>query len=200
MKINYKKCFNNQGQIIEGLLIIKPKINFDDRGFFQESWNKRDFNMVLYENGQKEESFVQDNHSKSTKGTLRGLHFQKEPNAQGKLVRCLNGEIYDVAVDLRLSSKTFLNYAFLNLSSHNQMQFWIPKGFAHGFLTLSDEAEVLYKTTKYWNKDSELCIKWNDPNIKINWPLSSLRENLNISEKDRNAFSIDQIKNENLFL
>ena len=144
MKINYRKCFNKNGELIEGLLIIKPEIIFDERGFFQESWNKKNFEMVLYENGQEDGSFVQDNHSKSVKGTLRGLHFQKNPYAQGKLVRCLRGEIYDVAVDLRKSSKTFLSYAVVNLSSNNQTQFWIPKGFAHGFLTLTDYAEVFY--------------------------------------------------------
>ena len=131
---------------------------------------------------------------------MRGLHYQKDPYAQGKLVRCLSGEIYDVAVDLRKSSKTFMSYAFVNLSSNNQTQFWIPKGFAHGFLTLTEDAEVLYKTTNYWNKDSELTLKWDDPSININWPLSTLKQEVNISEKDRNAFSLDQLKNEYLFL
>ena len=200
MRINYKKCFDYDGNLIQGLLIINPVINFDDRGFFQESWNKKTFGSILNENKQKEELFVQDNHSKSVKGTLRGLHYQKEPYAQGKLVRCLRGEIYDVAVDLRKSSKTFMSYAFVNLSSHNQTQFWIPKGFAHGFLTLTEDTEVLYKTTNYWNKDSELTLKWDDPSININWPLSTLKQEVNISEKDRNAFSLDQLKNENLFL
>ena len=114
MSLNYKKCFNYEGKLIQGLLIINPVINFDDRGFFQESWNKKTFGSILNENKQKEELFVQDNHSKSVKGTLRGLHYQKEPYAQGKLVRCLRGEIYDVAVDLRKSSKTFMSYAFVN--------------------------------------------------------------------------------------
>ena len=200
MRINYKKCFDYDGNLIQGLLIINPVINFDNRGFFQESWNKKTFRNILNENRQKEELFVQDNHSKSVKGTLRGLHYQKEPYAQGKLVRCLRGEIYDVAVDLRKSSKTFMSYAFVNLSSFNQTQFWIPRGFAHGFLTLTDDTEVLYKTTNYWNKEAELTLKWDDPNIKINWPLSTLKEGINISEKDRNAFSLDQLKNEYLFL
>ena len=200
MKINYRKCFNKNGELIEGLLIIKPEIIFDERGFFQESWNKKNFEMVLYENGQEDGSFVQDNHSKSVKGTLRGLHFQKNPYAQGKLVRCLRGEIYDVAVDLRKSSKTFLSYAVVNLSSNNQTQFWIPKGFAHGFLTLTDYAEVFYKTTNYWNKDSELSLKWNDPNIDIIWPIEMLKKELNISEKDKNAFLVSQLDNNDLFL
>ena len=200
MRINYKKCFDYEGNLIQGLLVINPIINFDDRGFFQESWNKKNFGSILYENGQKEELFVQDNHSKSVKGTLRGLHYQKDPYSQGKLVRCLSGEIYDVAVDLRKSSKTFLSHFFINLSSHNQTQFWIPRGFAHGFLTLTDDTEVLYKTTNYWNKEAELTLKWDDPNININWPLSALKQRVNISEKDRNAFSLDQLRNEYLFL
>ena len=200
MNIIYEKCFNKEGQLIEGPLIIKPKIYFDERGFFQESWNKKNFNKVLLENDQKEETFLQDNHSKSVKGTLRGLHYQKDPNAQGKLVRCLNGEVFDVAVDLRKSSKTFLNYTFVNLSGKNQTQFWIPRGFAHGFLTLSDYAEVLYKATQYWNKDSELSLKWNDPNININWPIELLEEELNVSEKDKNAFLLSQLNSEHFFL
>ena len=200
MNIIYEKCFNKEGQLIEGPLIIKPKIYFDERGFFQESWNKKNFNKILLENSQKEERFVQDNHSKSVKGTLRGLHYQKDPNAQGKLVRCLNGEVFDVAVDLRKSSKTFLNYTFVNLSGKNQNQFWIPKGFAHGFLTLSDYAEVLYKATQYWNKDSELSLKWNYPIININWPIELLGEELNVSEKDKNAFLLSQLNSEHFFL
>lgn len=200
MQINYKKCFGPRGNIIKGPLIINPKINFDERGFFQESWNYRDFNQVLFENDQKNESFVQDNHSKSVKGTLRGLHYQKGPYSQGKLVRCLNGVIFDVAVDMRKNSKTFLNYTFAILSRQNNTQLWIPKGFAHGFLTLTDKAEVFYKTTNYWNKEAEVSIKWNHPNININWPIESLRDNLNVSEKDNNASYVAQLKDENLFL
>jgi dTDP-4-dehydrorhamnose 3,5-epimerase len=200
MKINYEKCFNHNGDLIEGPLIIIPKINFDERGFFQESWNKRNFNKVLYDNGQKEALFVQDNHSRSSKGTLRGLHFQKDPYAQGKLVRCINGEIFDVAVDLRVHSKTFLNYISIHLNSKNQKQFWIPRGFAHGFLTLTDNTEVCYKATNYWDKDSELSLNWNDPDINIKWPISSLNKNLNISEKDKNSPYFSELNNEYLFL
>ncbi len=200
MKINYKKCFSEQGTLIEGPLIISPKIILDQRGFFQESWNKKDFNHILYENDQKEELFVQDNHSQSIKGTIRGLHFQKNPYSQGKLVRCLKGEIFDVAVDLRKSSETFMNYTFTILSSQNNKQFWIPKGFAHGFLTLTDKAEVFYKTTNYWNKDAEVGLIWNDPDININWPIKSGKVKINISEKDSNASYFSQLKDENLFL
>ena len=200
MHISYKKCFNPQGEMIQGPLILNPKINTDERGFFLESWNKKNFNKILSENGQKAVSFVQDNHSKSTKGTLRGLHFQKRPYSQGKLVRCLNGEIYDVAVDLRKDSKTFLHYTYVYLNNKNHTQFWIPEGFAHGFLTLSDKTEVLYKTTQYWNKKSELSLMWNDPEIKINWPTSSIKNELNISEKDKDALFISQIKQGSFFL
>ena len=200
MKINYEKCFNQNGKLIEGPLIISPNVIFDERGFFQESWNKRIFNEVLSQNGQNEALFVQDNHSKSSKGTLRGLHYQKDPHAQGKLVRCTNGEIFDVAVDLRLHSKTFLSYIFIYLSSQNQKQFWIPRGFAHGFLTLTDNTEVFYKATNYWNKESESSLNWNDPDINIKWPISSLNKTLNISEKDKNAVYFSKVNNEYLFL
>ena len=200
MALTSRKISNANGQIIEGPLLIKPNVFKDERGFFMESWNSNDWKSIIEKSKQEFNLFLQDNHSKSVKGTLRGLHYQKEPYAQGKLVRCLRGEIYDVAVDLRKSSKTFMSYAFVNLSSHNQTQFWIPKGFAHGFLTLTEDTEVLYKTTNYWNKDSELTLKWDDPSININWPLSTLKQEVNISEKDRNAFSLDQLKNEYLFL
>ena len=200
MRINYQKCFSPKGTLIKGPLIIIPKINFDQRGFFQESWNKKDFNEVLSKNDQKEEFFVQDNHSKSIKGTLRGLHFQQTPYAQGKLVRCLKGEIFDVAVDLRKSSETFMNYTFTILSSQNHKQFWIPKGFAHGFLTLTDNAEVFYKTTNYWNKDAESSLIWDDPDINISWPITLDKVSFNISEKDRNASYFSELKNEHLFL
>ena len=200
MTINYQKCFSPEGTLIKGPLTIIPKINLDKRGFFQESWNKKDFNEVLSKNDQKEEFFVQDNHSKSIKGTLRGLHFQQPPYAQGKLVRCIKGEIFDVAVDLRKNSKTFLSYAFVNLSSQNHKQFWIPKGFAHGFLTLTDNAEVFYKTTNYWNKDSELSLIWDDPDINIDWPLSTLKKEINVSEKDKNGFLVSQLEKNDLFL
>ena len=194
MKFDY--LISNKGELFSDLISIKPKIINDSRGFFFESWNKNIFNEIVNE----DITFCQDNHSKSVKGTLRGLHYQKDPNAQGKLVRCLNGEVFDVAVDLRKSSKTFLNYTFVNLSGKNQTQFWIPRGFAHGFLTLTDYAEVFYKTTQYWNKDSELSLKWNDPNININWPIELLEEELNVSEKDKNAFLLSQLNSEHFFL
>ena len=198
MNIIYEKCFNKEGQLIEGPLIIKPKIYFDERGFFQESWNKKNFNKVLLENGQKEETFVQDNHSKSVKGTLRGLHYQKDPNAQGKLVRCLNGEVFDVAVDLRKSSKTFLNYTFVNLSGKNQNQFWIPKGFAHGFLTLSDIAIVEYKVDNFWSKENERSLIWDDEFINISWPLKKINHmRPKLSKKDLLGVTIKTLQKSN---
>ena len=171
MNIIYEKSFNKEGQLIEGPLIIKPKIYFDERGFFQESWNKKNFNKVLLENGQKEETFVQDNHSKSVKGTLRGLHYQKDPNAQGKLVRCTKGEIYDVAVDLRKRSNTYKEWIGVKLNELNKDLFWIPEGFAHGFQILSPTSELLYIHSNIWEKKSEKGIRFDDPTIAINWPL-----------------------------
>ena len=197
MKISYQQCESNTGCILNGPLLIKPNINIDSRGFFQESWNEKDFNNILIKNNQDNQVFKQDNHSKSTKGTLRGLHYQKEPYSQGKLVRCISGEIFDVAVDIRKGSKTFLNYTSVILSSKNFMQFWIPKGFAHGFLTLSDNTEVIYKVTSYWHKESELSINWNDPKINIKWPSEDIKY-LNISDKDSKAPYMPQIKKEDL--
>ena len=144
----------------------------------------------MVESSKKEDNyikkdFVQENQSRSRKGILRGLHYQKT-YAQGKLVRCLCGNIYDVAVDLRKSSSTFGEWASLELSSENNIQFWIPEGFAHGFLTLSDVADVSYKVTDYWNKESEKIILWNDKDININWPLNKfLKNTFSLSIKDK---------------
>ncbi len=186
MNIIYEKCFNKEGQLIEGPLIIKPKIYFDERGFFQESWNKKNFNKILLENNQKEERFVQDNHSKSVKGTLRGLHYQKDPNAQGKLVRCLNGEVFDVAVDLRKSSKTFGKHHKIIISEKNSKSFLIPRGFAHGFLGLDKENIVHYVCSNYRDPKSEVSIKWDDIDLKINWGVKKPI----ISKKDKAALTL----------
>ncbi len=150
---------------IPDVLIIEPKVFGDDRGFFFESFNERDFSEVV---GQKV-TFVQDNHSLSKKGVLRGLHYQME-QTQGKLVRVVSGAVFDVAVDLRESSVTFGQWVGVELSAENKKQLWIPEGFAHGFLVLSDEAEFLYKTTDYWHAASEQCIVWNDSTLNIHWP------------------------------
>ena len=168
------------GQIIKGLYILKPNIFKDDRGFFMEIWNKQTFNSLIGENIE----FVQDNHAKSLKGVIRGLHYQIPPFAQGKLVRCVKGKIYDVAVDLRRESLTFKKWVGITLDAISHHQVWIPPGFAHGYLTLSEDAEVLYKTNQFWNKNSERSIVWNDPILNIKWPIE---EEIKLSEKDSNA-------------
>ncbi|HGG8989558.1 TPA: dTDP-4-dehydrorhamnose 3,5-epimerase, partial [Enterobacter asburiae] len=151
---------------IPEVLIFEPKVFGDERGFFMESFNQKTFEDAV---GQKID-FVQDNHSKSSKGVLRGLHYQKEPYAQGKLVRCVAGAVFDVAVDIRNNSPTFGKWVGVHLSAENKRQLWIPKGFAHGFLTLEDNTEFLYKTTDYYHPESEGSILWNDEQIGINWP------------------------------
>ena len=149
---------------IPHVLVIEPKVFGDDRGFFFESFNEDDFAAAV---GQKV-TFVQDNHSLSKTGVLRGLHYQMQ-QTQGKLVRVCRGAVFDVAVDLRQSSTTFGKWVGVELSAENKKQLWIPEGFAHGFLVLSDEAEFLYKTTDYWHAGSEQCIAWNDAHLNIQW-------------------------------
>ena len=151
---------------IPDLLIIEPKVFGDDRGFFFESFNAR----VFAEKTGITDSFVQDNHSRSAKGVLRGLHYQIQ-QPQGKLVRVVAGEIYDVVVDVRRSSPTFGRWEGITLSAENKRQLWVPTGFAHGFVVTSDMAEVLYKTTDYWAPEHERSIMWNDPELAIEWPL-----------------------------
>ena len=169
---------NKKGNEFKGLLLITPKIFNDKRGSFYESWNKSVFDNKVNSNI----NFVQDNHSTSIKGVLRGLHYQVSPFPQGKLVRCVSGEIFDVAVDLRKDSETFGDWIGVNLSRDNKKQIWIPEGFAHGFLTISNNAEVLYKTSDYWNKDCEKSIRWDDETLNINWPMPPKH----LSEKDLN--------------
>ncbi len=199
MNLNFEKIYTKNGLEIQGLLKLSPKVFNDDRGFFLESWNKKNWDYLLKKCNQKSQEFVQDNHSKSSIGVLRGLHFQKNPMAQGKLVRCIKGEIYDVAVDLRRSSGTFCKWFGINLTSSNKCQFWIPKGFAHGFLTLSREAEVTYKTTEYWDKECEKSIIWNDEDINIDWPLEIIQNKLELSEKDLSGLRVKEINEEDLF-
>lgn len=152
---------------IEGLLVLEPKVFGDARGFFFESYNQKQF----AESTGVQRSFVQDNHSRSSRNVLRGLHYQiRRP--QGKLVRVVVGEVFDVAVDIRRSSVTFGKWFGLHLSAENKKMFWIPEGFAHGFVVLSDYAEFLYKTTDYWAPEHERCIVWNDPDLSISWPIS----------------------------
>lgn len=150
---------------LAGLLIIRPRIFNDERGYFFESYKQSE-----YEQAGLTGQFVQDNHSQSSKGVLRGLHFQNEPYAQGKLVRVIAGSVWDVAVDLRPESPTFKQWHGLVLSAENRIQFYIPPGFAHGFLTLEDKTEFVYKCTAEYNKDSEGGYRWNDPSLAIAWP------------------------------
>ena len=150
---------------IDGLLVIEPKVFADERGFFMESFKASDFS-----NFGITEDFVQDNHSKSKKGVIRGLHFQRAPYAQGKLVRVVLGSAWDVAVDLRKGSRTFGTWYAQVLSAENHLLFWIPEGFAHGFLALEDDTELLYKCTTEYNPTSDGGIRWNDPDIGIGWP------------------------------
>lgn len=150
------------------VLLIKPRVFEDERGFFFESFNKRDWIDATGIDC----DFVQDNHSRSTKGVLRGLHYQLPPAAQGKLVRVLVGEVFDVAVDIRRDSPNFGKWAGHRLSSDNKVQMWIPEGFAHGFLVLSDVAEIHYKATDYYRPETERGIHWNDPALNILWPIT----------------------------
>lgn len=170
---------------IDGLLILEPKVFGDDRGWFMESFNEQVFNQALLARGLKIPKFVQDNHSFSQKGTLRGLHFQNTPYAQGKLVRVVQGRAWDIAVDIRPNSKTYGEWIGVELSAENYKQFWIPEGFAHGFLALEDNTQFLYKATNYYNKDSEGSILWNDTTLAIDWPLAS--KDILLSDKDQQA-------------
>ena len=171
---------------IEGLVVIKPTVFGDDRGFFMETYQKDEFVRAGID-----KEFVQDNHSKSSKGVLRGLHFQTE-NTQGKLVRVISGEVYDVAVDCRPASKTFGQWFGVVLSSENKMQFYIPEGFAHGFLVLSDEAEFVYKCTDVYNPGAEGGIPYDDPTVNVQWPQVDCP--LKLSEKDKHHTPFSQQK------
>lgn len=162
---------------IPDLKIIEPKVFGDARGFFYESFNQRRFNELIG----REVDFVQDNHSRSARHVLRGLHYQVQ-QAQGKLVRVVQGTVYDVAVDLRRSSPTFGQHVGVELSAENKRMFWIPEGFAHGFVVLSESAEFLYKTTDYWAPEHERSLAWNDPALAIDWPLT---ETPALSAKDQ---------------
>jgi len=166
---------SSSGAELQGPLLLTPQVFGDDRGWFIESWNARTFAALLASDGQNEApAFVQDNHSCSSRGVLRGLHYQLPPHAQSKLVRCVAGAIVDVAVDIRRDSPTFGQWARASLSAANRQQLWIPAGFAHGFLSLEDGSEVLYKTTDFWARDCERAICWSDPQLAIDWGLDQL--------------------------
>jgi len=162
---------------IPDLLIVEPTVFGDSRGFFYESFNQRKFEQLI---GRKA-NFVQDNHSRSIQNVLRGLHYQIE-QAQAKLIRVIQGTVIDVAVDLRRSSATFGQHVMVELSAENKRMFWIPEGFAHGFIVVSDVAELLYKTTDYWAPEHERCLAWDDPALNIEWPLNGAPS---LSEKDK---------------
>ncbi len=169
---------------IPDLMIIEPKVFDDDRGFFMESFNERLWQEATGIN----KRFVQDNHSRSCKGVLRGLHYQiKQP--QGKLVRCVAGEVFDVAVDIRKSSPTFGKWVGVMLSAENKKQFWVPEGFAHGFLVLSEFADFLYKTTDYYAPEHERCIRWDDSRLNIDWPYQEAPQ---LSGNDRSAVCFNE--------
>lgn len=163
-----------------GLILVKPQIFEDDRGFFYESYNQVQFEAAL----KRPVHFVQDNHSRSVRNVVRGLHYQVGTLAQGKLVRVIAGAILDVAVDIRRSSPSFGHWTAVELSADNRQQLWIPEGFAHGFLTLSDHVEVIYKTTAYYDRGAERAIAWNDPELAIDWQLTGRPI---ISDKDQIA-------------
>lgn len=164
---------------IPDVKIIEPVVFGDERGFFMETWQQKKFEELV---SRKPTQFVQDNHSKSSKGILRGLHYQTE-NTQGKLVRVVSGEVFDVAVDIRKNSSTFGQWVGVYLSAENKRQLWIPEGFAHGFYVTSDEAEFVYKCTNYYNPKTEISIKWNDEDLNIDWPIAQ-GSILNLSKKD----------------
>jgi len=166
---------------IDGVLILEPRVFGDERGFFMESYNQRAFDEALG----FEARFVQDNHSRSARGVLRGLHYQLPPYAQGKLVRVTQGSVFDVAVDIRRSSPSFGRWVGVELSGHNHRQLWLPPGMAHGFLVTSDSADFLYKTTTYYAPEAERSIRWDDPAIGIDWP--TLGHSPQLSQRDAAA-------------
>ena len=199
--MNVERLQSAAGATLEGPLLITPRVFGDDRGFFFESWNQRAFAAALEADGQPVPAFVQDNHSRSSSGVLRGLHYQLPPHPQGKLVRCVLGEIFDVAVDLRRSSATFGQWVGATLSAANHQQLWVPAGFAHGFLTLSEHAEVLYKATDFWSRDCERAIRWNDPQVAISWPpLAGATPTPLLSDKDAVAPLLAELSSPNLFI
>ncbi len=171
---------------IPDVFLIEPKVFGDARGFFLESFRQDLFNQATGTNY----AFIQDNHSRSSKGVLRGLHYQLPPHAQGKLVRVISGAVFDVAVDIRRSSPTVGQWVGAELSAENHHQLWIPPGFAHGFVVLSDTADFVYKTTAYYAPESDRGLLWNDPDIAIAWP--QLDTAFSLSEKDRNQPAFKQ--------
>ena len=177
---------NIRTTLLADVLLLEPEVFEDGRGFFFESYT-----LQIFEKLGIPDQFVQDNHSHSKQGVLRGLHFQN-PQAQGKLVRVVTGEIFDIAVDLRKSSATFSKWVGLNLSSESKTQLWIPPGFAHGFYVLSDWADVIYKVTDYYNPETEQTLSWDDPTVAIEWPLIDGKPPL-LSSKDASGKSLSEL-------
>ena len=179
-----KNLSSNKGNILAGVYVIQPKVFKDSRGFFYESWNQ-----ILFDNTVGEKvKFLQDNHSSSNIGVLRGLHYQIDPKPQGKLVRCVSGAVFDVAVDIRKSSPTYGEWTSVLLNNVSKLMIWIPVGFAHGFLSLENNSEVLYKASELWSKEQDRSIRWDDKDIKINWPLQDIKiQDPRLSEKDSKA-------------
>ena len=170
--------------LIPEVKIIEPTVFGDERGFFFESFHQSRFEQAIG----YAVNFIQDNHSRSVKGVLRGLHYQLSPHAQAKLVRCVQGEVFDVAVDIRRGSASFGKWVGVHLSAENKRQLWIPEGFAHGFVTLSESADFLYKTTHYYAAQSERAILWNDPELAIDWPLAGITPQLSAKDMQAKSF------------
>ncbi|MDA8626080.1 dTDP-4-dehydrorhamnose 3,5-epimerase [Flavobacteriaceae bacterium] len=173
---------------LDGLVVLKPTVFKDNRGYFMESYNQKNINKLL-----GNVNFVQDNESESSRGVLRGLHFQKPPYTQAKLVRCLKGSVLDVALDLRKDSKTYGIFETISLTEENKKQLFIPKGFAHGFIVLSKSAILSYKVDNYYNPESESGIIWNDPDLNIDWKIN--KNEIIVSEKDKNLPAFNEIIN-----
>ena len=191
--MDIKYLSSNKGNIVKGVCVLKPKVFEDNRGFFYESWNQELFNNAVGE----EVKFLQDNHSSSNIGVLRGLHYQIKPKPQGKLVRCTSGSVFDVVVDIRKSSPTFGEWSSIVLSKANKLMIWIPTGFAHGFLALKDDSEIMYKATMKYSKNEERAIRWNDNYLNIKWPLNKINSlEPVLSEKDAKA---PYLKNSDIF-
>ena len=184
--MEFVKLKSNKGEFLEGLIHIIPDVFNDDRGYFLESWNSKKINEYLG----KELIFTQDNISKSKKNVIRGLHYQMNPSPQEKLIRCLSGSIFDVAVDIRKNSKTFGQWAGLEISEKNKFQLLVPEGFAHGFLSLAEGSILYYKVSNLWDKKLEKTLKWDDKSIDIKWPLSTNFPL--ISTKDKSGFSLEE--------
>ncbi len=190
--MEYFNIHSNKGNFIKGPLLIKPKIFPDNRGYFFESWNHSEFNKII----SREVHFVQDNHSQSKFGVLRGLHYQLGPKAQGKLVRCTKGEVFDVLADIRKDSDTYGEWSSFILNEQNKFQLWIPEGFAHGFISLRNFSHIQYKTNEYWEKDYERSLFWKDSDLNINWPLLNTNKKCKIitNYKDSVAPTLKEIE------